>query len=47
MMVALPVISKFGPEVLVHCEFHQGSSCASNSESLVFSIVLQSKRKLN
>lgn len=45
-MVTLPVISKFGLEVLMGCEFLEGNSCNSNSESLMFSIVLQSKSKL-
>lgn len=41
--MTLPVISKFGPEVLMDCEFLEGNICTSNSESSVFSIALQSK----
>lgn len=41
MMVTLP--SKFGPEVLMDCEFLEDNICNSNSESSVFSVELQSK----
>lgn len=43
MMTTLPVISKFGPEILMDREFLEGNVYTSNSESSVFTIVLQSK----
>lgn len=47
MMVTLPGIGEFGPEVLLYYKFPEGSSYTSGPESLVFRVMLHSKHKLN
>jgi len=47
MMVTLPVMGGFGPEVLLCYKFPEGSSCTSGPESLVCGVMLPSRHTLN